>query len=273
MISFGVSLTKSDWNAVLGAWQCSALKIPGAQVDNLFADGLKLDNAWYVVDYDNQLVRWVRGTEPPKIGALVVSLTKDLVATEQVDFWKKLAVLVPILAALVSALGAYATANINGQTKSAESAGQPTALEKLQYTPDHAYERWTVAGRVRVQDSNPYNVMAFINPPMIPLRESGSFDTEIPVVAKSAEHREFPTLTFVPRQAGYIPISIELAGSPVVPGQKASSPLPAGSYEPPDFGVQVNYKERRIVIGKEVLIARASAGYSPKSAQQARPVK
>lgn len=269
MISFTVSLTESDWNRVLGGWQCAALKIPGAVVESFFADGLKIDSEWYAVDHANQLVRWIRNDSPPQLAAIVLRLTRDLVTSDKLDFWRKLAIVVPVLAALVTSLGAVLVARVKTPTpESKTQAAAPGSSAPKPASIDPIYERWTVVGELRVEDNTPNMVMPSVHPPMIPVRPSGRFEADIPILLRPTGDREFPTLSFTPRLSGYVTENVELSGSSAGPAGRTPG---ATNYQPTDFKVRVLAEQRKIVIDREILIRRAPSNYSPTKAQGGKP--
>ena len=303
MTSFTVSLTQNDWDKVLGGWRCPVLKIPGAEVNRLYANGSQLDEAWYRPEPNQQLIRWARSDSPPDSAALAVTLTKDLVATEKRDFWKTLALFVPVLAAAVSALGGYAAATSGANAKqkppaAAASAAAPAAAGSGSaanaLAQRETYERWTVVGHVKVEDSGPYAVLAMVHPPIIPLRETGRFEAQIPVLNRGNGDLEFPTLTFVPRQAGYKSASVELGDdraefvgtTPARGASRAESSAstaaarqdqkpadgPATGYQSPDYKLLVNFSLSRVEVRKTISVEREKAPYNPEAARKAQRV-
>ncbi len=149
--------------------------------------GSKIDDAWYKIDPLQAIVRWVHGKAPNQ-AALAVRLTQDLSPKEVTLFWKKLAIVVPILAALVTGLIGWAT-------RPAVKTGNSGAY----------YETWSLRGKVKIdKDMFPhYQVQAMIRPPSLPLMADGSFKEDIPVRNRANGSRDFPSITFDSQAGGY----------------------------------------------------------------------
>lgn len=268
MTSFTVTLTPNDWDKVLGGWRCPVLRIPGAEAERLYAGGAQLDPSWYRIEAREQIVRWARESAPPESAALAVSLTKELAPAEKRDFWKTLALFAPVLAAAVTAAGAYLVAG----TKPAQANPPPTLAGE-------GYERWTVTGRVQVEDASPHAVTAMVQPPIIPLLETGTFNADIPVFTRANGDVALPTLTFFPRQPGYKPTSVEL-GDPRAervgqttnpPTASAAASGAAPGYATLDHQLKVDHKRRRIEVGRVVRVERERTAYDPVAAGLEQP--
>jgi hypothetical protein len=108
-IAFTIRLTKEDWDATLGAWRCPALAIPKAEIGNLFVGGSRVDKANYEVLKGPAAVRWIAGNPPAQVAAQI-RLSEELSLESETGRWKKLAVVLPVVASIVAALiGAAAT--------------------------------------------------------------------------------------------------------------------------------------------------------------------
>ena len=261
------------------------LKIPGAVADNLYAGGVKLDDAWYRVEPEQQLVRWSRQEAHPASAALAVSLTKELMSTERLDFWKKLTVLIPVLTAIISAYGAYAVATASAEAKKPPKI-ETTLPDAKTLSP--AYERWTVIGRVQMQSGSPYAILSMVHPPRIEFNENGKFEATIPVENLGNGDHLYPTLTFASRQPGYRTAVVELgddqaeiigmsAADKAIAAQRATAASSADAtahgntkaepgYAPPDYKLKVDLTRRRIEIGRPVMVEKEQTAYNPQSA-------
>ena len=51
-ISFTINVTERDWDNTTGGWRVPALEIPSAQIEDVFADGNKIDPKDYYVEYN-----------------------------------------------------------------------------------------------------------------------------------------------------------------------------------------------------------------------------
>lgn len=121
-IVFTASVTEKDWDRELSGWRCSALKIPGAQVDALLISGSRADISWFEVNYELNIVRWVR-SERPKQATLLIKLTEELSTRELTLKWKKLAIIFPLIASILVALigGAFSLLSKNQTTTGSDT--------------------------------------------------------------------------------------------------------------------------------------------------------
>ena len=55
--SFRVRLSKDEWNPELGGWHCSALRIPGAIVEEIFYQGAPLSKNQYRISVANEIIQ------------------------------------------------------------------------------------------------------------------------------------------------------------------------------------------------------------------------
>lgn len=104
--NFTVALTDKDWDQELGAWRCPALKIPGAKVADVLVAGASANFSSYEVNYGLGTVRWTR-PKPPERATVIIRLTEELSTRELTLRWKKLAVAVPVITALLGGLISY----------------------------------------------------------------------------------------------------------------------------------------------------------------------
>jgi hypothetical protein len=101
-IAFANRLTEADWDETLRGWRCPALAVPGAVVDALFVDGNRTDSARYEVLPEHSIIRWTPIDQPQRVTASI-RLTKELTLGSETDRWKKLAIVLPVVATIVSA--------------------------------------------------------------------------------------------------------------------------------------------------------------------------
>ncbi|GEO05295.1 hypothetical protein AAE02nite_29590 [Adhaeribacter aerolatus] len=102
-ISFTTSLNVDDWDNNLGGWRCPSLKIPGAEIDAIFSGGQKIDDGKYQILKKHHIIRWADNTPPAKVLASI-TLTKELTTKELSSKWKKLAIVLPFLATVLTAI-------------------------------------------------------------------------------------------------------------------------------------------------------------------------
>lgn len=105
-IVFTIAVSQNDWDAELGGWRCSALRIPGAEVDNVFVEGTSMDRTRYSVWREHGMIRWTSKPEP-KTATISIKLTEALSTKKKTIFWMKVAALAPVLAALITVTLSY----------------------------------------------------------------------------------------------------------------------------------------------------------------------
>src|SRR6266480_3920231 len=105
-ITFTTRLTKEDWDGIKGAWRCTALAIPKAEVTDLFVEGNRVDKADYEVRKAPREVHWKVGNPPARVAAQI-RLSEELSLESETGLWKKLAVVLPFIAALIAAAATY----------------------------------------------------------------------------------------------------------------------------------------------------------------------
>lgn len=102
-ITFMMRLRKEDWDADLGAWRCPALAIPKAEIGNLFVKGDRVDKAKYEVLKGPPAVRWIAADRPAEVYAQI-QLGEELSLESETSRWKKLTVVLPVVASITAAL-------------------------------------------------------------------------------------------------------------------------------------------------------------------------
>jgi hypothetical protein len=99
-IAFTTTLTEREWDTDVSGWRCPVLKIPGAKVEDVFVLGGRVDSSSYEVNHELGVVRWVR-PETPERATVFIRLTEELSTKELTVWWKKFAIIVPIITALL----------------------------------------------------------------------------------------------------------------------------------------------------------------------------
>lgn len=105
---FTIRLTEEDWDSDVRAWDCAALDIPGAYIETAFDKGQVLDQTMFKIDHGPARVRWLGSRRPQQI-RLVVGLGEPLTPKSAEEFWKRLAIVVPIITAIITATATYLT--------------------------------------------------------------------------------------------------------------------------------------------------------------------
>jgi hypothetical protein len=102
-------LTEADWDDALRGWRCPASAVPGAVVEALYVDGNRVDAAKFEVLPAHGVIRWTPAEQPNRVLASI-KLTEDLTLGSETERWKKLAIVLPVAASVVTgALSAAAT--------------------------------------------------------------------------------------------------------------------------------------------------------------------
>jgi hypothetical protein len=131
-IAFANRLTEADWDETLRGWRCPALAVPGAVVDALYVDGNRTDSAKYEVLPEHSIIRWTPTDQPQRVTASI-RLTKELTLGSETDRWKKLAIILPVAATILSAcIGAGVTLWLHSG-----SVGQPDPVQPRLSDLDH----------------------------------------------------------------------------------------------------------------------------------------
>lgn len=196
MIAFTVPLTIKDWDDATGGWRCPALKIPGLEVRHLYVTG-KVSEDWYSVDAEGERIVWHHG-EPPKRAVLAVCAPDDLrtsadsrrdvdSAEQSSNFWKRLAIVVPIITALISTSAGWKFGK-RGEAP-LPAAAAPAAGQSC--------ETWTVSGRAALADAglSKDNVIGVMTPPSLRIQDNGGrFEWDIPVPLNGKQEPQFPTI-------------------------------------------------------------------------------
>jgi hypothetical protein len=107
-IVFTTRLTEADWDDTLRGWRCPPLAVPGAIVEALYIEGNRIDTARYEVLSEQAVIRWTLSDQPQRAAAMI-RLTEKLTLGAETDRWKKLAIVLPVSATIISA-GIAATA-------------------------------------------------------------------------------------------------------------------------------------------------------------------
>ena len=104
-ITFTITVSEQDWDRNIGGWRCSPLDIPGAVVDSAFTEGEQVQNNKYQI-LPNKHIKWIPKEHPGQL-SLTITLTKKLSTQELTSRWKKAAIILPFIAAIISALLTY----------------------------------------------------------------------------------------------------------------------------------------------------------------------
>jgi hypothetical protein len=101
---FTTTLTSQDWDQNLGGWRCPALGIPSIVVDAMFVSGKKADTRNFEVLAENEIIRWSASDDHPSQATVSLRINKELSTQELTSRWKKLAIVLPVVASIVVAI-------------------------------------------------------------------------------------------------------------------------------------------------------------------------
>ena len=102
-VVFAIRLTNEDWDEVMHGWRCPVLSVPGAIVEAVYVEGNRIDSARYEVLAQNTFLRWIAADHPQRV-AVSIKLTEALSLGSETERWKRLAILLPVLATIVAAV-------------------------------------------------------------------------------------------------------------------------------------------------------------------------
>jgi hypothetical protein len=97
-----IRLTNEDWDDAMRGWRCPVLSIPGALVEAVYVEGNRVDTGPYEVLIPNTFVRWITLDRPERV-ALSIRLTEALSLDSETERWKRLAIVLPVVATIVAA--------------------------------------------------------------------------------------------------------------------------------------------------------------------------
>ena len=101
-IVFTVRLTADDWDDAMHGWRCHVLNVPGAVVDAVYVEGSRIDTARYEVLTQNTFIRWMAPDQPQRAAASI-KLTEALSLGKDTERWKRLAIILPVVATIAAA--------------------------------------------------------------------------------------------------------------------------------------------------------------------------
>ena len=125
-IVFTTRLTEADWDDTVRGWRCPPLAVPGAIVEALYVEGNRIDSARYEVLQEQSLIRWMPADQPQRV-ATTIRLTEILTLGTETDRWKKLAIVLPVIATILSAAIAGGTAYLSKAATEGRSSSRPAA--------------------------------------------------------------------------------------------------------------------------------------------------
>jgi hypothetical protein len=127
-ITFRVTLSGRDWDDNLGGWRCEALAIPSSKIEALYALGEKIDTVGYEVLSNERIVRW-RG-DHPEIVTVSIGLTEELSTERETQRWKRLAIILPVVATLGASIIAALAPTVLDSFKAQVWIATPRAAAK-----------------------------------------------------------------------------------------------------------------------------------------------
>ena len=178
-VAFAVSVGAEDWSSDISGWRCAVLAVPGAKVEAMYTPDGKVDDAWYEVQDDLNIIRWVHGTAAPQKATFALTLTKELSTLELTAKWKKLAIILPFVSSLLVASLAFLSTYIPRASKRSTTSV------------------WTIKGAVqRSNDFESYQVQTSLVPPDLRLKQDFTFEGQLPIEAHDDGSLVLPQLVF-----------------------------------------------------------------------------
>ncbi len=153
-ISFTIRPSASDWDETIGAWRCSPLAIPGANIRDAYVGGTRVDKSHYEVIRDQMMIRWVAANRPEQI-AFVVDLDEELSLYSETNRWKKLSIILPVVGTILSAIIAASATYYGKLPVAAPATGVPPAVASNQGASQPPHEQ------TRSQDEKLEDVRVF----------------------------------------------------------------------------------------------------------------
>ena len=247
-ITFTTTLSVADWDANLSGWRCSVLRIPGAEITSLYTSSGVVDRSDYEIIKDVQVVRWRHDQQPPANVILSITLTQELASEELTARWKKLAIVLPVIATIVVAVVVPFVVPLVSK--------QAVRLPPSRFTP------WTIMGRVDLSGLNPLDVKGEVTPPRVEIEPDGAFSVTVPIETREDGLVGAPSLIFQPPpKDGYKVAVVHLnPGDQDRPGNEEN-------YNP-----SKNRKLHTISLNKMVVLTNtAGPAYASNDAQVAHP--
>jgi hypothetical protein len=192
-IAFPVRLGEQDWVAERRAWRCEALRIPGAVLDGVYANGVKQDEVPCPVVPDVNLVRWI-GQRPPSAISATIKLTEGLSLRSSTERWRKIAIVLPLIGSLLAAaIGAGAA--YYSRTP-APIPGPPNTVTPLSW-----FGHWYgVSVSTSPVPGIRYHVFLSINATeLVPGQDLTVFERDVPFPENDEGHRQTANRSFQAR--------------------------------------------------------------------------
>lgn len=107
-VVFTTKLTADDWDSGVAAWRCPAVDLPSAFIKDAYAGGQKVSTDLLSIEKGPARINW-RGTRRPNELNVVIGLGEKLSLVSAENFWKRLAIVVPIITAVIGVIGGWLT--------------------------------------------------------------------------------------------------------------------------------------------------------------------
>jgi hypothetical protein len=105
-----ITINQNDWNEQLKGWNCNALSVSCLSVVSVRVNGVSPDPSYYVLEKENNLIRWTQAQRPEELVLLVkpiIDEQEDAEKSKQIKLdtvLKFAAVVIPALIAAVSTI-------------------------------------------------------------------------------------------------------------------------------------------------------------------------
>jgi hypothetical protein len=107
-IVFSTRLTADDWDSGVSAWRCPAVDLPSAFIKDAYAGGQKVSTDLLSIEKGPARISW-KGAQRPNELNLFIGLGEKLSLVSAENFWKRLAIVVPIITAVIGVIGGWLT--------------------------------------------------------------------------------------------------------------------------------------------------------------------
>lgn len=102
-MDFTVTLSEDDWDLLKGGWRCPALQLPESEISGIYINGSLSDSKKYEINKELHLIRWSGASKPKQI-AVHIKISKALSTQELTARWKKIAIVLPIVGSILTAI-------------------------------------------------------------------------------------------------------------------------------------------------------------------------
>jgi hypothetical protein len=156
-IEFTLRLTEEDWDKDVGAWRCPAFDIPSSFVKSVYSKRQLLSADMFRVEKGPARLTWLGSGHPEQI-VVIVGIGEVLSPASEEAWWKRFALVTPIITALIAAIATYASRPAPSTERALQLGVLPNDLDGSGLPP----AKITLNGREYSQPIN-YKVSSDVN--------------------------------------------------------------------------------------------------------------